>query len=103
MYAANKGAAVVLIHTSKSEPVAELRCHGDDCSKHVPIAATMIGYDDGLFIKEKVTSTKDILFTRFQATSQPNYFFAIDGQGKLAEIGLFLFPSFRFLAREAQW
>lgn len=39
----------------------------------------------------------------FQATPSPKFFICIDQQGALAEIGGFLYPTFRFINWQAQW
>lgn len=39
----------------------------------------------------------------FQITPSPNFFFAINQKGALSEMGWFLYPTFRFMAWQAQW
>uniref|UniRef100_A0A672S712 Uncharacterized LOC107592527 n=1 Tax=Sinocyclocheilus grahami TaxID=75366 RepID=A0A672S712_SINGR len=39
----------------------------------------------------------------FQVTPSPNFFFAINQKGALSEMGWFLYPTFRFMAWQAQW
>ena len=62
----------------------------------------MISHKDGIHIKHLLLA-KMKLYVSYQFTPQENYFLAIDGQGKLAEVGLFLFPSMKFMAYEAKW
>ena len=62
----------------------------------------MIPYSQGIYIHNMLSRGQRV-FVQYQTTPQDNYFFAIDGQGKLAEVGMFLYPSMKFLAYEAKW
>ncbi|XP_031560536.1 uncharacterized protein LOC116296630 isoform X2 [Actinia tenebrosa] len=92
----------MLIIKESNKPLQQLACHGKHCYFPLRIAASMIRHEDGMAIKDKLLSGQD-LFASFQSTPQENFFFAIDGQGKLAEIGLFLYPSMLFMGYEAKW
>lgn len=43
------------------------------------------------------------VYVSFQNTPSPSFFFGINQQGVLAEMGWFLYPSFSFVNWQAQW
>ncbi|XP_032239840.1 uncharacterized protein LOC116619295 [Nematostella vectensis] len=92
----------VLIYQSANEPVEELSCKGHHCFFPLRVAASMIPHRDGMAIRDRLLAGEK-LHASFQFTPQENYFLAIDGQGKLAEVGLFLYPSMMFMGYEAKW
>lgn len=91
----------MVIYSKKDEPIEEIKCHGQECYKPIDASASMISFEAGK--KAREIMKKQELYVEFQTTSQDNYFFAIDHRGRLAEMGLFLYPSLHFLAYEAQW
>jgi hypothetical protein len=95
------GMRFVLIYPKMNEPVKEIKCKNEECLHLLGASAAMISFDDGNEAR-KMMKDQD-LFIELQTTSQDNFFFAIDHQGRLAEVGLFLYPSLHFLAYEAQW
>ena len=96
------GIHAVLIYPEEDEQIKELTCNGHHCFTPLHLSASMIPYKDGVHIKNLLQS-KMKLYASYQFTPQENFFLAIDGQGKLAEVGLFLFPSMKFMAYEAKW
>ena len=96
------GIQAVLIYPEEDKPIKELTCDSHHCFMPLRISASMISHKDGVHIK-KLLLAKMKLYVSYQFTPQENFFLAIDGQGKLAEVGLFLFPSMKFMAYEAKW
>lgn len=96
------GVSAVLIYSEEDAPIKELSCEGHHCFAPLHIPASMISHKDGIHIKHLLLA-KMKLYVSYQFTPQENFFLAIDGQGKLAEVGLFLFPSMKFMAYEAKW
>ena len=96
------GIYAVIIYSEEDEPIKELTCDSHHCFTPLHISASMISHKDGMHIKH-LLSAKMKLYVSYQFTPQENYFLGIDGQGKLAEVGLFLFPSMKFMAYEAKW
>ena len=91
----------VLIYAKQNEPVKEIKCEKEECFHILGASAAMISFDDGNKARRMMKDQE--LFVELQTTSQDNFFFAIDPRGRLAEVGLFLYPSLHFLAYEAQW
>ena len=98
---AKAGMKFVLVYAKKNEPIQEIKCSNEECFHLLGASAAMISFEDGNEAR-KMMRDQD-LFVELQTTSQDNFFFAIDRQGRLAEVGLFLYPSLHFLAYEAQW
>ena len=92
----------VLIYSRQNEQLKEPQCHRHNCFHPLAIAASVIPYDKGIYI-HRMLSRGEKVFVQYQTTPHENFFFAIDGQGKLGEVGMFLFPSLQFLAYEAKW
>ena len=96
------GVHAVITYPKEHKPVNEVTCDGHHCFVPLRLSASMISYDNGVHIK-KLLLAKMKLYVTYQFTPQENFFLAIDGQGKLAEVGLFLYPSMKFMAYEAKW
>nr|XP_058954000.1 uncharacterized protein LOC131781372 [Pocillopora verrucosa] len=96
------GVKAVIIYSEEDAPIKELSCKGHHCFKPLYTPASMISHKDGIHIKHLLRA-KMKLYVSYQFTPQENFFLGIDGQGKLAEVGLFLFPSMKFMAYEAKW
>ena len=98
---AKTGIQFVLIYAKNGEPLKEIKCHKQECYHLLDASASMISFEAGEDARKILM--KEELYVEFQITSQDNFFFAINHKGRLAEIGLFLYPSLHFLAYEAQW
>ena len=98
---AKAGMKFVLVYAKKNEPIQEIKCSNEECFHLLGASAAMISFEDGNEARKMMRDQN--LFVELQTTSQDNFFFAIDRQGRLAEVGLFLYPSLHFLAYEAQW
>ena len=96
------GVNAVVIYPEEDEPIKELMCDSHHCFTPLHISASMISHKDGVHIQKLLLANMK-LYASYQFTPQENFFLAIDGQGKLAEVGLFLFPSLKFMAYEAKW
>ena len=96
------GVKAVIIYSEEDAPIKELSCKGHHCFKPLYTPASMISHKDGIHIKHLLRA-KMKLYVSYQFTPQENFFLGIDGQGKLTEVGLFLFPSMKFMAYEAKW
>ncbi|KXJ29739.1 uncharacterized protein LOC110241053 [Exaiptasia diaphana] len=95
-------AAGILIIQEAEKTVKELTCSGKHCYFPLRIPASMIRHTDGMVIRKRLLDGES-LHVSYQSTPTENFFMAIDGQGKLAEVGLFLYPSMMFLGYEAKW
>ena len=96
------GVHAVILYPEEHKPIKELTCDGHHCFIPLHISASMIPHQDGVHIKKLLLANMK-LYVSYQFTPQENFFLAIDGQGKLAEVGLFLYPSLKFMAYEAKW
>lgn len=92
----------VLIIQEARKTIKELTCSGKHCYFPLRVPASMLRHSDGIAIRDRLLSGQK-LHVKYQSTPTENFFMAIDGQGKLAEVGLFLFPSMMFLGYEAKW
>lgn len=92
----------VITYPEEHKPIVELACNGHQCFVPLSLSASMISHENGVHIK-KLLLAKMKLYVSYQFTPQENFFLAIDGQGRLAEVGLFLYPSLKFMAYEAKW
>ena len=88
-----------MVYAKRFTTLQDMNCDGEECDTQLSIPATMIPNEIGL--KTKNDDVK--IFARFQTTPSDNFFFGIDGQGKVEETGWFLYPSMRFMAYQAQW
>lgn len=97
---ADSNATGVLVYALPGNPIQDMNCIGDECSISLNIPASMVHIEpsviQALRLGRKVNVT-------FQITPSPNFFFGIDQQGALSEMGWFLYPTFRFIAWQAQW
>lgn len=92
----------VLIIQEEGKTVKELTCVGKHCYFPLRIPASMLRHHDGIEIRNKILAGHKLHVT-YQSTPTENFFMAVDGQGKLAEVGLFLYPSMMFMGYEAKW
>ena len=92
------GALGVVVYAKRFTTLQDMNCDGEECDTQLSIPATMIP------LETKTKNASDVkIFARFQTTPSDNFFFGIDGQGKVEETGWFLYPSMRFMAYQAQW
>ncbi|KAL3836195.1 hypothetical protein ACJMK2_021637 [Sinanodonta woodiana] len=91
----NSGAIMVLVMMNSNQSLGELTCD-PDCSVSLNIPAASVPYFQDL------TEGK-LMNVTFQNTPSDNFFIAIDTDGKLAEVGWFLYPTMHFLVWQAQW
>ena len=96
------GVDAVLVYPKEGKPITELTCNDYNCFTPLHVAVSVISHKDGSYLKHLLME-RIKLYASYQYTPQENYFLAIDSQGKLAEVGLFLYPSMKFLAYEAKW
>ncbi|KAE8289221.1 hypothetical protein D5F01_LYC13102 [Larimichthys crocea] len=97
---AKHNASGVLVYALPGNPIQDLNCDEDDCNTTVSIPASMVHLEDS--VVQGLQSGQPVYVT-FQSTPFPRLFFSIDHQGLLAEMGLFLYPSFSFVNWQAQW
>ncbi|TMS10643.1 hypothetical protein E3U43_019636 [Larimichthys crocea] len=97
---AKHNASGVLVYALPGNPIQDLNCDEDDCNTTVSIPASMVHLEDS--VVQRLQSGQPVYVT-FQSTPFPRLFFSIDHQGLLAEMGLFLYPSFSFVNWQAQW
>ncbi|XP_078454085.1 uncharacterized protein LOC144720862 [Lampetra planeri] len=94
------GAAGVLVHAEPGASLQDMNCVGRECDTNINIPATMVHDNPDVTAQMRAGVMVNVTF---QHTPSPAFFFAIDPQGRLAETGWFLYPSFNFLAWQAQW
>ncbi|KAJ8415938.1 hypothetical protein AAFF_G00404950 [Aldrovandia affinis] len=97
---ANSKAAGVLVYAAIGNPIQDMNCEGEDCSTPLSIPASMVHLEPCVV---HALWKKQLVNVSFQITPTPNFFFGIDQQGVLAEMGWFLYPTFRFMSWQAQW
>ncbi|XP_071789142.1 uncharacterized protein [Asterias amurensis] len=93
------GASAVIVYANPDQPVQDMNCNGDECDQPPEIPATMVPYSQQLLDRLKTTK----LSVSFQTTPTNTFYFGIDGEGLLAEMGWLLYPSFKFFNWQAQW
>uniref|UniRef100_UPI0037E9351E uncharacterized protein n=1 Tax=Semicossyphus pulcher TaxID=241346 RepID=UPI0037E9351E len=97
---AKSNASGVLVYALPGNPIQDMNCEGDDCNTTLSIPASMVHLEPSVAQALKLGQG---LYVTFQITPSPNFFFSIDQQGLLAEMGWFLYPSFSFINWQAQW
>ncbi|XP_041041035.1 uncharacterized protein si:dkey-256h2.1 [Carcharodon carcharias] len=97
---ANSEALGVLVYVRPGWPLQDMNCWGVDCLTTIKIPASIMHFQkdvmDALRNHAKVNVT-------FQHTPSPNFFFGIDMDRRLSEMGWFLYPTFNFVVWQAQW
>ncbi|KAK3518315.1 hypothetical protein QTP86_003675 [Hemibagrus guttatus] len=96
---ADSKAVGVLVYALPGNPIQDMHCAGDECNTTLNIPAAMLHYEPA--VAQALSSGKLVNVT-FQVTPSPNFFMAIDRQGGLAEMGWFLYPTFRFISWQAE-
>ncbi|ELU13514.1 hypothetical protein CAPTEDRAFT_163986 [Capitella teleta] len=94
------GARAAIIMQKFPEFPVDMNCHGNECSRPINIPATNIPFQPEL---HNWFAKKGNITIQFRNQQSPNFFFAIDHHGNLAEVGWFLYPTMHFLAWQAQW
>lgn len=91
----------VLVHTDVDQPLQVMSCEetNRDC-RDLNVPAAMVHPDPAV---TQALSLGESVNVSFQGTPCPKFFISIDQQGALAEMGGFLYPSFRFINWQAQW
>ncbi|XP_070767867.1 uncharacterized protein [Enoplosus armatus] len=90
----------VLVYALPGNPIQDMNCVGDECDTTLSIPAAMVHLEPSV---AQALQSGQRVFVSFQNTPSPNFFFSIDQQGALAEMGRFLYPSFSFINWQAQW
>nr|XP_006821161.1 PREDICTED: uncharacterized protein LOC100372536 [Saccoglossus kowalevskii] len=93
------GALGVIIFANAGGNIEDMTCQDEECDTQLEIPATMMPYNGDLL--NRLSQSK--MNATFQHTPSDNFYFGIDGQGKLYEMGWLLYPSFHFLTWQAQW
>nr|XP_005999526.1 PREDICTED: uncharacterized protein LOC102348151 [Latimeria chalumnae] len=94
------GAAGVLVYAGPGKAIQDMDCIGTECYYRLNIPAAMVHFETD--VMDALRGQKQ-LNVSFQKTFSPNNFFGFDMEGKLAETGCFLYPTFKFLVWQAQW
>ncbi|TRY56867.1 hypothetical protein DNTS_013957 [Danionella cerebrum] len=97
---AESNASGVLVYALPGNPIQDMNCVGDECSTSLNIPASMVHVEPS--VAQALGKGRPVNIT-FQITPSPNFFFAIDQKGALSEMGWFLYPTFRFMAWQAEW
>ncbi|XP_062841754.1 uncharacterized protein si:dkey-256h2.1 [Trichomycterus rosablanca] len=97
---AESKAVGVLVYAVPGNPIQDMNCVAEECNTTLNIPASMLHFEPD--VMQALTAGKPVNVS-FQLTPSPNFFIAIDQQGALAEMGWFLYPTFRFISWQAQW
>ncbi|KAJ8290645.1 hypothetical protein GJAV_G00015780 [Gymnothorax javanicus] len=97
---AKSKAVGVLVYASPGSPIQDMNCVGEECDIPLSIPASMVHLEPSVVLALLKMQPVNV---SFQTTPSPSFFFGIDQQGALAEVGWFLYPTFRFLCWQAQW
>ncbi|NP_001373269.1 uncharacterized protein LOC337520 precursor [Danio rerio] len=90
----------VLVYALPGNNIQDMNCKGDECFTSLHIPASMVHFQPK--VKEALQKGRPVN-VKFQVTPSRSFFFGIDQRGVLSEMGWFLYPSFRFMAWQAQW
>uniref|UniRef100_A0A671WQP7 Si:dkey-256h2.1 n=1 Tax=Sparus aurata TaxID=8175 RepID=A0A671WQP7_SPAAU len=97
---AKSNASGVLVYALPGNPIQDMNCVDDECNATLSIPAAMVHLEPSV---AQALESGQPLYVSFQNTPSPYFFFSIDQQGLLAEMGWFLYPSFSFVAWQAQF
>lgn len=97
---AKSNASGVLVYALPGNPIQDMNCVGTECDVPLDLPAAMVHLEPS--VSHALRSGKSVNVS-FQTTPSPNLFISIDQQGALAEMGWFLYPTFRFINWQAQW
>ncbi|XP_038566528.1 uncharacterized protein si:dkey-256h2.1 [Micropterus salmoides] len=97
---AKSNASGVLVYALPGNPIQDMNCVGDECNSMLSIPASMVHQEPSV---AQALQSGEPVYVTFQSTPSPSFFFSIDQQGVLAEMGGFLYPSFSFINWQAQW
>uniref|UniRef100_W5MYS9 Si:dkey-256h2.1 n=1 Tax=Lepisosteus oculatus TaxID=7918 RepID=W5MYS9_LEPOC len=97
---AESQAVGVVVYASLGRPIQDMTCVGIECYTPLSIPASMVHLLPA--VMSSLRSKKQVNVS-FQNTPSPNFFFGIDHEGKLAEMGWFLYPTFKFLTWQSEW
>ncbi|KAM9310513.1 uncharacterized protein KZ484_026388 isoform 2-T2 [Pholidichthys leucotaenia] len=97
---AKSNASGVLVYALPGNPLQDMNCVGDECDTELGIPAAMVHQEP--LVAQELRFGK-LINVSFQKTPSPNYFFIINQHGALAEMGLFLYPTFKFINWQVQW
>ncbi|XP_022088506.1 uncharacterized protein LOC110978103 [Acanthaster planci] len=93
------GAAGVIVYADQGQPVQDMNCEGAECDSPPAIPATMVPFNQDLVTRLQ----KEKLYVSFQTTPTDNFYFGINAEGLLQEMGWLLYPSFQFFNWQAEW
>ncbi|XP_051872729.1 uncharacterized protein si:dkey-256h2.1 [Pristis pectinata] len=97
---ANSAALGVLVYVSPGKALQDMNCEGNECVTTINIPASMIHFQKDVI--DLVRNHTRVNVT-FQHTPSPNFFFGINMDKRLSELGWFLYPSLNFIVWQAEW
>ncbi|XP_076006636.1 uncharacterized protein LOC143000990 isoform X2 [Genypterus blacodes] len=97
---AKSNASGVLVYARPGDPIQDMNCVGDECLSPLGVPAAMVHLEVSV---AQALGLDQLVNVSFQNTPSPNFFISIDQQGRLAEMGWFLYPTFMFINWQAQW
>ncbi|XP_035529090.1 LOW QUALITY PROTEIN: uncharacterized protein si:dkey-256h2.1 [Morone saxatilis] len=97
---AKSNATGVLVYALPGNPIQDMNCDGHECDTPLSIPAAMVHLEPS--VAQALRFGQSVVVS-LQNTPSPGFFFSVDQQGALAEIGWFLYPSFSFINWQAQW
>lgn len=97
---AKSNASGVLVYALPGNPIQDMNCVEEECDTTLTIPAAMVHLEPSV---AQALRVGQLVYVSFQSTPSPSFFFGIDPQGALAEMGGFLYPSFSFINWQAQW
>ncbi|KAM9782543.1 uncharacterized protein ACB057_014807 [Neosynchiropus ocellatus] len=100
---ARSNATGVLVYALPGNPLQDMNCVADECDTPLNVPAAMVHQDPAVSEALRYSPLNNPVHVSFQTTGSPNFFFGINRQGALSELGWFLYPSFSFVNWQAQW
>eukprot|EP00062_Callorhinchus_milii_P018978 gi/632973083/ref/XP_007902977.1/ PREDICTED: uncharacterized protein LOC103185996 [Callorhinchus milii] len=94
------GAAGVLVYVGLGQPLQDMNCEEEECSSIINIPASMVHFEKDVIAAVRDDKQVNVVL---QNTPSSTFFFGIDLEGKLSEMGWFLYPTFKFMVWQAQW
>ncbi|XP_067860286.1 uncharacterized protein si:dkey-256h2.1 [Heptranchias perlo] len=96
----NSRAVGVLIYVRLGRALQDMNCKGAECFTAINIPASIMHFQKD--VVDAVRNHTKVNVT-FQQTPSPNFFFGIDIERRLSELGWFLYPTFNFVVWQAEW
>lgn len=98
--ATNANAAGVVIILPLNASYSVMNCEGSDCNAPAAVPLSQVLYADGQSLLAALTAASNVTYVETQVSG---WFFGVDGNGALAELGWLKFATLQFMSWAAQW